>query len=135
MTTIESDKVAINAPASKLFSFIGDFNNLKDLMPPQVTKWESTTDTCSFNIQGMADIDLRMGEKNPYTLLKINSEGRTPFPFTMSWSFDEVADQTITSLVIDAKLNFMMATMVKGPLHNFVNILVNKLKEVAEESK
>jgi len=135
MTTIQSDKLAIKAPAAALFSFLGDFNRLKDLMPPQISKWESTVDTCSFNIQGMADIDLRMGEKLPYSLLKIVSEGRSPFQFSMNWKFEEAADVTMTSLSIEAYLNPMLSMMVKGPLQNFVNILVSKLKEVAESAQ
>ena len=132
MTTIESEKLTIAAPASGLYAFLGDFSRFKDLMPPQVTKWQSTEDTCSFNIQGMADIDLRMAEKLPYSLIRITSEGRTPFPIALVWRFEEVPSGANTGLTIEAELNPMLSMMVKGPLHNFVNILVKKLKELAE---
>lgn len=132
MTKIESDKLTLSAPASALYHFLEDFSRFKDLMPPQVTKWESTADSCSFNIQGMADIDLRMTEKIPFSLLRVTSEGRTPFPIALIWRFEEVPAGTITFLTIEAELNPMLSMMVKGPLQNFVNILVKKLQEVAE---
>ncbi|MEI6574916.1 MAG: SRPBCC family protein [Bacteroidota bacterium] len=135
MTTIDSEKVSIAAPASALYSFLGDFDRLKDLMPPQISKWQSTADSCSFNIQGMADIELRMAEKIPYSLIRVASEGRSPFSFSMIWRFEEVASGAITSLSIEADLNPMMSMMVKSPLQNFVNILVTRLKEVVEASR
>jgi hypothetical protein len=135
MTTIESEKLTIGAPASSLYNFLSDFNRFKDLMPPQISKWESTKETCSFNIQGMADIDLRMAETLPYSLIRIASEGRTPFPIALIWRFEEVPAGAISSLTIEAELNPMLQMMVKGPLQNFVNILVKKLKEIAEAGR
>jgi len=133
MTTVESKTVSIEAPAEKLFNYLSNFNNFQHLMPPQVTQWKSTTDSCSFNIQGMADIELNIQEKIPFQLIKMNASGTTPVGLFMTWNFIENRNLTDVRLVLDADLNPVMAMMAKAPLNNFVNLLVDKLKELAEK--
>lgn len=132
MTTIESKTATISVSAERLYNYLGNFNNFQHLMPPQVTKWQSTEDTCSFNIQGMADIELKIEEKIPYETIRIAASGKTPVPLFMIWKFAGIESNTETRLILDADLNPMMAMMAKAPLTNFVNMLVNKLKELAE---
>lgn len=135
MTSVESKTVTIAVPAEKLFTYLGNFNNFQHLMPPQVTKWQSTEDTCSFNIQGMADIELHMAEKLPCETIKIKAGGGTPIGLSMTWKFSGNNEITDARLILDADLNPVMAMMAKAPLNNFVNLLVDKLKELAESGK
>jgi carbon monoxide dehydrogenase subunit G len=135
MTNIESKTVAIAVSADRLFNYLGNFNNFQHIMPPQVTKWQSTENNCSFNIQGMADIEMEMTEKVPFESIKISASGSTPVSLHMTWKFLGKDDKTDTRLILDADLNPMLAMMAKAPLNNFVNLLVDKLKELAENGK
>ncbi|MHC1708395.1 MAG: hypothetical protein AB9842_12870 [Bacteroidales bacterium] len=135
MTTVESKTVAIALTAERLFNYLGNFNNFQSIMPPQVSKWQSTEDFCSFNIQGMADIELKIEEKLPFEIIKIAATGSTPIGLNMTWNFSGKNEVTDTKLILDADLNPMMAMMAKAPLNNFVNLLVDKLKELAETGK
>jgi len=128
---IESDKSEINKPASEVFSFLSDFNNFQKLMPPQVTNWKSTADECSFTISGMASIGMKMLEKVPNTLIKISSNGKVPFDFTLDIHLTENSPtQTTGQLIFESDLNPMMAMMVEKPLRNFFNLLTGKKKDV-----
>ncbi len=128
---IESDKSEINKPASEIFSFLSDFNNFQKLMPPQVTNWKSTADECSFTISGMASIGMKIVEKIPNTLIKIISNGKVPFEFTLNIPLIENSPtQTTGQLIFESDLNPMMAMMVEKPLRNFFNLLAGKMKEV-----
>ena len=135
MTSVESKTVSIAVPAESLYTYLSNFNNFQHLMPPQVSKWQSTEDDCSFNIQGMADIELRMAEKVPYETIKVIAGGSTPIALSMTWRFSQLDKGTDTRLILDADLNPMMAMMAKAPLNNFVNLLADKLKELAESGK
>lgn len=135
MTNIESKTVTIKVSSERLYTYLGNFNNFQHIMPPQVSKWQSTEDSCSFNIQGMADIELKMDEKVPFETIRVNAVGNTPIRLSMTWKFKAVNNETDTRLLLDADLNPMMAMMAKAPLNNFVNLLVDKLKELAESSK
>jgi len=128
---IESDKSEINKPASEVFSFLSDFNNFQKLMPSQVTNWKSTADECSFTISGMASIGMKILEKIPNSLVKISSNGKVPFDFTLNIHLTENSpSQTTGQLIFESDLNPMMAMMVEKPLRNFFNLLAGKMKEV-----
>ena len=66
-------------------------------------------------------------------MIRIAASGKTPVPLELLWKFSQVNNlETETFLTVQAEVNPMMAMMVKSPLQNFVNMLVGKLKEMAE---
>ena len=126
---IESEKVEVNKSSQEIFSFLSDFNNFQKLMPPQVTDWKSTADECSFTISGMASIGMKIVERTPNTRMKIVSNGKVPFEFTLNVLLEEAAPaKTIGQLIFEADLNPMMKMMVEKPLTNFFNSLAEKMK-------
>jgi len=131
MTRIESEKQEIANSAEKLFTYLSNFNNFKSLMPPQVTNWTSTEDECSFVINGMATIGMRIVEKAPHSKIRINSNGKVPFDFTLNVILNESSpNKTIGQLVFEAELNPMLKMMVEKPLTNFFNMLASKMKDI-----
>ncbi|MBP6978078.1 MAG: hypothetical protein PHD61_10685 [Bacteroidales bacterium] len=132
MKVIESETVVIHKPAQEIYSFLSNLNHFRDLMPPQVVNWQSTDDTCSFTIQGMTDLSLRLAEKIPFSRLVILPEGKPPFPFELNCYLDAQEDQTESRIVFQADLNPFLSMVALGPLRNFVNLLNNKLRELAE---
>jgi hypothetical protein len=133
MTKYESDKISINCPAEKIFTFLSDFNNFGKLMPEQATNWKATQDTCSFSIQNMAQLAMRITEKTPFSKLVYSSESPSPFEFTLTTNLEIIADNQCTSMIVfDANINPMMNMMLQRPLQNFVNILNQKLKQTFE---
>ena len=130
MTKIESEKVTVAKSAKEVYEFLGNFNNFEKLMPEQVVNWQSTPDECTFTIQGMATLGMKIVERKPNSLIRINKNGSAPFDFTLSCMIDENSAPCTIQLVFDVDLNPMMKMMALKPLTNFLNILANKLKEV-----
>lgn len=130
MTRIESDQTTVNKTAKEVFDFLSDFNNFQKLMPEQVVNWKSTTDECSFTINGMATLGMKIVEKTPNSLIKVIKNGSAPFDFTLSCLIEDLQNQCAVQLAFDADLNPMMKMMATKPLTNFLNILVGKLKEL-----
>jgi len=133
MTEIKSDLVLIHKSAEDIFNFLSNFDNFGKLMPEQVINWKSSTDSCSFTIKGMADIALKTSEKIPHSKIVWSTDGKAPFDFTLSSILsDQKENQTQTQIILHADLSPMLKMMAMRPLGNFVNLLVNKLKEVIE---
>ena len=129
---IESDKVEINSSAVDIYNFLGDFNNFEKLVPDQVTDWGSSHDTCTFQIKG-AEISMKITERKPFTELTVISDGKTPVDFFMAERLYELSEnQTEVQLIIQADLNPFYNMILLNPLTNLVNILVDKLKTLAE---
>jgi len=132
MASFKSDKITINRSDEEIYSFLSDFNNFEKLMPEQVTNWKSTNDSCSFTIQGMADLAMKMGERIEFSKVTYVSDGNKPFAFDLNTELNVDGDKTETQIILRADLNPMLKMMASRPLQNFVNLLVNKLKEVIE---
>lgn len=133
MTNIKSKKQTISASAAKIYAFLSDFNNLEKLMPSKVTDWKSTMTTCSFNIQGMATLNMTQGNNKENELIHMKAEGKNPFHYDLNTHIIAQSDNTAEVFVeLNADMNPMVAMMAKKPLENFVNILVDQLgKEMA----
>ena len=129
MTKIESNPVEIQTSAKHIFAYLSDFNNFGTLMPPQITNWQSTTETCSFTIQNMATLAMRIKEKIEPTKLVITSEPPSPFPFDLICELEALSENACRSIIrLHADMNPMLAMMAKNPLQNFVNLLNEQLK-------
>jgi carbon monoxide dehydrogenase subunit G len=132
MTRIESQTATLQKPPSEVFAFLSDFNNFQKLMPEQVTDWVSDTDTCSFNIKGMASLGMAIESKTPDSEIRIKRNGKAPFDFFLICKIGNGAgpDQSTLQLLFDADLNPMLKMMAEKPLTNFLNLLVNKFSEI-----
>ncbi len=131
MTIIESEIVDIDNSSEYIFNYLADFNNFQKLMPPQVTNWTSTSEECSFTINGMATIGMKIIEKNPFTKITISSNGKVPFEFNLFVLLKEKdASHCTGQLTFESDLNMMMKMMVEKPLTNFFNMLAQKMKEI-----
>ena len=130
MSLIESQAVTINKSDEEIFNFISDFTNFASLMPPQVQDVKITQDSCSFSIQGMPNINLKIYERTPFSSVKMKAEDGK-LPFTLSCSLQSVNEtQCIAQFHFEAELIPMMKMMVAKPLGNFLNLLSEKLKEI-----
>ena len=129
MTRIESQQVEVNKSAEEIFNFISDFNNFSQLMPSSVKDLETTEETCSFSLKGMPTIKLKVGEKTPFSLVSMVADGGQ-IAFSLNCALEEDGDNCKAKLFFEAELNMMMKMMVEKPLTNFLNILVDRLKEI-----
>jgi len=131
LTKIESEIVEINNSSEKIFNYLSDFRNFETLMPHQVTNWTATNDECSFTLNGMATIGMKIIEKTPFSKITINSNGKVPFEFQLFVFIIEKGLANCTGqLIFESDLNPMLKMMVVKPLGNFFNMLAHKMKDI-----
>ncbi len=135
MTRIESDQVVITKSPEEVFKFLSDFNNYQKLMPEQVADWISDAETCSFNIKGMASLGMAIESRTPNTEIKIKKNGKAPFDFFLTCEIGEntTGDTSKLKLYFDADLNPFLKMMAEKPLTNFLNLLVNRFREISAQ--
>jgi hypothetical protein len=133
---IESEIVTINCLPEKVFNFIGNFDNFAKLLPEQVENWQSTGDSCSFEVKGLATLGLRITEKTPFTKVRMKGEGKLPFNFSIDTLIKEIIPQQCqVQLVIESDMSQFIALMAASPLRNFVDAVVKKLKIEMEKQR
>lgn len=131
---IKNDPIIIKNSADRIYEFLNDFNNFQNLMPEQITNWKSDTDSCSFEINNLATIELRITNRQENTLIVMGAEGKSPFPFQLSSNLESLGMyETLFRFEIDAQVNPMLSAMVKKPLENLVEIMGQKLKSYLEK--
>jgi carbon monoxide dehydrogenase subunit G len=123
-----SQTVTLPVTAKKAFGFLSDMNNLQKMMPEQVINWQSTEETCSFDIKGMAHIELVRAEAIPDRLVRIKSGEGNPIDLefrSLLESHEE--DKTLARIELTAELSPMLKLMASNPLQNLVNIMAEKM--------
>jgi carbon monoxide dehydrogenase subunit G len=121
----------VNKSDELIYNFLTDFNNLKSVVPQDKVKdFEATEDTCKFNIEGVGQAGLKIIEKEPHKLIKISSDGKSPFSFFFWIQLKPIEDSENTTairLTIDANLNPMMKMMVGKHLQKGIDGMVDQL--------
>jgi hypothetical protein len=131
LTKIDSEIVDIDNSAENVFNYLSNFNNFEKLMPPQVTNWKSDAEECSFTINGMATIGMKIIEKQVPTKITISSHGKVPFEFKLFVLITPTdATHCKGQLKFESDLNPMIKMMVEKPLGNFFNMLAQKMKDI-----
>ena len=133
MTRIESKIGVVKQPAEKIFNFISNFNNFNQLIPEDKVKdFESTSDTCRFKVEGIGQAGLRIIEREPHKLIKISSDEETTFDLLLWIQIKEIEPgDSRMKITTEVTLNPMMATMVKKPLKNFVDTLIDQAEKIS----
>ncbi len=127
---IESKKVTVPASKEKVYKYITDLNNFKELLPQdRISEWESTTNYCSFKVQGTATIDLKLKESKEFEHIVLESGDKSPFPITLNIFLSEKEEITTVYQVMDAKVNPFLKMMVEKPLANLFDYIADKLTE------
>lgn len=127
---IESQRVTVNAFPEKVFAFLSDANNLKELLPTdQISDFEGTEKTCSFKVQGGITITLVQDNLVPFERIEMKSGEKSPFPFTLTIFLEEIDDKTVGYIDFDGEVNAFLKMMVQKPLTNLFNYMSQKMKE------
>ncbi|KPL15282.1 MAG: hypothetical protein AMS23_03960 [Bacteroides sp. SM1_62] len=133
MARIESKIGVVKQPAEKIFNYISNFNNFSQLIPEDKVKdFKSTVDTCSFSVEGIGQAGLRIIEKEPHKLIKISSDEDTSFDLLLWIQIKELEPgDSRMKITTEVQLNPMMAAMVKKPLKNFVDTLIEQAEKIS----
>jgi carbon monoxide dehydrogenase subunit G len=132
MSKIESRIGSLKYKDEKIFRFLSNFNNFENLIPAdRVKNWKSDEESCSFYVDGLGNAGLRIMEKEEFKTIKITSEEGTPISFLLWFQLKKVEESdTKIKLTLEPKLNAMMMAMVKKPLQDFVDMLVDQMEKL-----
>ncbi len=130
MTEFRSQRVEIAASSAIVFDFIGDFTNFQHIMPEQIKNWKSNQDSCSFTIDGLADLSMKIESKTRPENVHIVSHGKNPIDYTLDVILGHQDEAHCNAtIVFNADLNPFIKVMASRPLQNFVDILAGKLQQ------
>ncbi len=121
MEKYESKQQQIRRSAEQIYTALSSFNNFTPMIEGKVEEWSADDDVCSFKVKGIP-IRLRMVEREPSKLVKIQGDEGSPMDFTFWLQLKEVAPyDTRMRIVVHAELNMMMRMMIGKKLQGAVD--------------
>lgn len=126
MTTIESKKVFLPKSRKEVFDFLSDLNNHKQILPDNIKNWSINGDECSFTIQNMITLTVRIEREEPSRISLIPKSG-SPVAAELKWILDEAEGGSYARMVVNADLNPFIKPMAAGILTPLVNQQADKL--------
>lgn len=130
MSVFES-KIEIAKSQQEVFDFLVDLNNHEQLMPDNVDNWSSTSEEAHMTIKNMANLSLKIDEKEVPASIVILPTNELPFGIKLKWSITNITEsKTLVEFTINAELNMMMKMVASGPLQKLVDHQVQRLGEV-----
>ena len=129
-TNFKSQEVIAKLNSKDLFVKFTDLNNLKDYLPSDVEEFESNTDNCSFKIESLPKMSLKIKEKQAYNKIAFESI-KSQIPFNMFCHISENdKNSSKVSIEINMELNFMMKMLVQKPINIFLDRFTEIIKKV-----
>jgi hypothetical protein len=128
----------VSYPVGKVYTFISDFKNFNNFIPDdKVSNWEADNDTCSFSMDMLGKVGLKIVEREKDSLVKISSDpGKSQYNFHLWIQLKEASEMdTRIKITMEPLLNQVMLAMVKSPLKSFVDSLIDEIEKFEFESQ
>lgn len=130
MQSIKSNTYTVQADVETLFTLLSDTNNMQQLMPDKVKNWQSDTNSCAFDIEGLASLQMQKKDSQAHSKISWESVGKNPFPFQLLHHIHKIDEQqSEISFDLEADMNPMLAMMAKKPLKNLLNHFCSSLQQ------
>lgn len=136
MDTFESKIVHINSNAKSIFEKLSNLENLRPILaniPQDKIKAEDihlTADTCSFNVENMGEVGVKIVEREEYKCIKFASD-KSPVEFNIWIQLVEKAPyDTKAKITFKANLPFMIKMFIKDKLANGLDQVADLLTKI-----
>ena len=127
---ISSSIARVDHPTEQLFSKLSSVETYEGLMPEGVEFTKIDDSRFRFKLGGMPEIGLTIGDKQPNeSIVLISSSDK--ISFSLRGQLTKVSEtQTDVQLQFDGDFNPMMAMMVKKPLTQFMESLIDNMHKL-----
>jgi len=127
---ISSSTATVNQSTEMLFSKLSQVDSFKQLMPEGAAFTAINDNQFRFKLGGLPEIGLSIAEKQPNESIVLKSSS-DKISFSLRGQMTEVSsDQTDIQLHFEGNFNPMMAMLVKKPLTQFMESLVNNIHKL-----
>ena len=130
---ISSPQTRVNLPVDKLFKMASNCQNFVHYMTDHVKDVSATEDSCTFTIENIAKVTLKILEKKPDTLIRFVAENDKNIPFFLDLNFNVISEnETDVEANLEVDIPLLLRPVLQKPLKNFMETLSEKLKNYAE---
>jgi len=127
---LKSKTGLINQPIDKVFEYLSDLNNYRELLPAdKISDWDSDTESCSFKIKGAASIGFQRKSTEPFNRINLISGDKSPIDFDLSIILNEQDGSTKGHMEFESNVNPFLRMMIEKPLKNLFEYMVDEMEK------
>jgi hypothetical protein len=131
---IASPQTRVNLPATKLFELASNCQNFARFLSEQAKDITATEDTCSFTIENIAKITLKILDKTPFSSIRFVAENDKNIPLFIQLDYTEISEnETDVVANLDIDLPIFLKPVLQTPLQRFMDSLSEKIKTETEK--
>lgn len=129
---IESKVGKILRPAEEIYKIISDFREIEQLVPKEKVKdFTATEDVCSFTAEGAGNIELKIVNREPFSLIKYTGGGNIPLSFFLWIQLKEAnPNDTRIKITLRADIPKVMESMFKNKIEKALNSLIDRISAI-----
>lgn len=147
VTRIVSEIVKIDSDIGTVYRFLSDFTRLGSVLQlakgmnmgdERIKKFMDKIEDISFSpdsftckLEQLGNVGVRITEREEPKLMKMEGEGRLPFPFTV-WIqlLEHGGYDTRARITFEGEMNMMLKLMLKGKLEKGINEFARALTQI-----
>ena len=130
---ISSPETRVNLPVDKIFKMASNCQNFVHYMTDHVKDVSATEDSCTFTIENIAKVTLKIEEKVLDKSIRFVAENDRNIPFFLDLNFNALAEnKTEVEAHLEVDIPLILRPIIQKPLKNFMETLSEKLKNYAE---
>ncbi len=127
---IQSEPKIVQKSAQEFYTFASKPENHKNLMPSDLSFFESDEKGYTFQLNGMPKVALKVKETIPNSKV-IYTSAKDSLQFDLTVNINEIDEETCrVDLVFEGSFNPFIKMMVEKPLNNFIQNLSNNIEKI-----
>jgi len=131
---ITSPITRVNLPTEMLFELASSCRNFARFLSDEVKDITANEESCSFSVDNIAKITLKILEKIPFTTIRYAMENDKNIPLFLTMYCTKISDNE-TDIVIDMYIDIplYLKPVLQKPLQRFIEAISEKIKTNAEK--
>lgn len=128
---IESRVEIVNTNADYVYHYLSDFRHFDHMAEgDKVEEWTSEQDFCRFKDKKLGEIEMRIVDKEPGKLVKIESSGHFMFNFQLWMQLKALDNQkTYMKFTIQPKLGLLLRVFLHKFIANTLNTFATNIAQ------
>lgn len=128
---IITERAVIAKTQKEVFDFLSDFVNYKKIMPSGISKWNATSEYCTFVKDKIVSIGMKFEQKICPCEIRIVDYAKNAFPYSLTIHIMELEENSCTThMIFEGEPNAFLRLMVERQLTTFFNDLNQQLKGI-----
>lgn len=132
LSTFQSRKGSLECTPSEIYNFVTDIRNLQQFVPRNagISGLKIESDSCSFNISSMGNVDLRLSEKVPDEKIVFNGTLFQSNDFSLVVDImKNLSGKADARVTVSSHLNPVLRMMVAGPVQTFLEKMIEEMEK------